>query len=121
MISKNRTMWQVQVKSHTHYFGTFLIQKNSRRTYINYYCTLLLFIGILKKGALPQLHKNYETFYRPNSRWPATSPSILKKAGLRYSATKIHLGQLHSLTPLPYMSRTDQLIQFVLPNGISTL
>ena len=86
-------MWQVQVKSHTHYFGTFLIQKNSRRTYINYYCTLLLFIGILKKGALPQLHKNYETFYRPNSRWPAMSPSILKKAGLQYSATKIHLGQ----------------------------
>ena len=80
------------------------------------------FQGCFKIGrALPQLHKNYETFYRSNSRWPATSPSILKKAGLRYSATKIHLGQLHSLTPLPYMSRTDQLIQFVLPNGISTL
>ena len=50
--------------------------------------------GCFKIGrALPQLHKNYETFYRSNSRWPATFPLILKKAGLRYRATKINLGQ----------------------------
>ena len=42
---------------------------------------------------LPQLLKNYEIFYRSNSRWLATSPSILKKADLRYSATRIHFGQ----------------------------
>ena len=50
--------------------------------------------GCFKIGrALPQLHKNYETFYRSNSRWLAMSPSILKKDNVRYSATKIHLGQ----------------------------
>ena len=45
--SKIAVMWQVQVKSPTHYFGSFLIQTNSRRTYITYYCTLLLLRGVL--------------------------------------------------------------------------
>ena len=70
---------------------------NTNKFKKNIYYLLLhstTFKGCFKIGrALPQLHKNYETFYRSNSRWPATSPSILKKAGLRYSATKIHLGQ----------------------------
>ena len=52
------------------------------------------FQGCFKIGrALPQLHKSYEIFYRSNSRWLAMFPSILEKAGFRYGATKIHLGQ----------------------------
>ena len=66
------------------------------------------FQGCFKIGrAAPQLHKNYETFYRSNSRWPATSPSILKKTGLRYSAAKIHLGQ----SEVPLQRQGGQILE----------
>ena len=45
---KIAAMWQVQVKSPTHHFGSFLIHTNSRGTYIIYYCTLVLFKTVLK-------------------------------------------------------------------------
>ena len=45
---KIAAMWQVLVKSPTHYFGSFLTQTNSRGTYITYYCTLILFRTVLK-------------------------------------------------------------------------
>ena len=49
MISKNSgDVAGARVKSPTHYFGSFLIQTNSKRTCITYYCTLLLFRGVLK-------------------------------------------------------------------------
>ena len=64
------------------------------------------FQGCFKIGrVLPQLHKNYEIFYRSTSRWPAMSPSILKKAGFRYSTTKIHLGQ--SEVPVQRLFKKD--------------
>ena len=72
------------------FFNTNKFKKNI------YYLSLhtSTFQGPFKIGrALPQVHTNYKTLYRSNSRWPATSPSILKKAGFRYSATNIHLGQ----------------------------
>ena len=67
-------MWHMQVKSPTHYFGSFLIQTNSRGTRL--YCLLLYSIT---GRALPQLHKNCKTFYRSNVRWPATSFKYWKK------------------------------------------
>ena len=111
IISKNigDVARQVQVKSPTHYFGSFLIKFKKNIYYLLRDSTT--FQGCLKIGrALPQLHKNYETFYRSNSRWPATSPSILKKAGLRYSATKTHLGQkgLYSRYFNAYMNQKTQ-------------
>ena len=59
--------------------------------YLSLYSTT--FQGHYKIGrALPQLHKNYETFYSSNSRWLDASFNT-KKSRLRYGATKIHLGQ----------------------------
>ena len=73
LYSKIVVMWHVQVKSHTHYFGSFLIQTNLRGTQL--YCLLLCsntYQDQFKIGrALPQLHKNCEIFYRSNSRWLA--------------------------------------------------
>ena len=70
---KIAVMWQVQVKLPTKYFGSFLIHANSRKTYY-----LLLYPSTFQDHfevarALPQLHKNCETFYRSNSRWPDAS------------------------------------------------
>ena len=72
LYSKIVAMCHVQVKSPTHYFGSFLIQRNLRGTQL--YC-LLLYSNIFQDhfetgGALPQLQKNCEIFYRSNSRWP---------------------------------------------------
>ena len=54
--------------------------------------------------ALPQLQKGYETFYRSNSRQTDASFDT-KKAGLTYSATKIHLGQ--SEVPVQRLFKRD--------------
>ena len=48
LYSEIGVMWKVQVKSPTHYFGSFLIQANSIETYITCYCTLIFSRGILK-------------------------------------------------------------------------
>ena len=75
----------MQVKSPTHYFDSFIIQQIFKKSI--YYLLLYsaTFQDRFKIGrALSQLHKNYETFYRSNSRWPGASfdteksrPSIL--------------------------------------------
>ena len=59
---KIAAMWQVQVKSHTHY----LIQTNSRETYY-----LLLYSNTFQDHFKGPYHsyKKTETFYRLNSRW----------------------------------------------------
>ena len=70
LYSKIAAMWHVQVKSPTHYFGSFLIQTNLRGTQL--YCLLLYtntFQDRFKIGtALRQLHKNCKIFYKSNSR-----------------------------------------------------
>ena len=73
LYSKIAAMWHVQVKSPTHYFGSFLIQTNLRGTQL---CCLLLDSNTFQDHfkiarALPQLHKSCEIFYRSNLRWPA--------------------------------------------------
>ena len=83
-------MWQVKVKSPTHYFGSFLIQTNSRRTYITVPYFFQKRFKIVR--ALPQLHKNNEHL-TDQIQDGQVSPSILKKASFRYGATKIYLGQ----------------------------
>ena len=70
LYSKIAVIWHVQVKSPTHYFGSFLIQTNLRGTQL--YCLLLYtntFQDHFKIGtALRQLHKNCKIFYKSNSR-----------------------------------------------------
>ena len=69
---------------------------NTNKFKKNMYCLSLYsttFQDHFKIGrALPQLHKNYETFYSLNTRWPDGSFNT-EKSQLRYGATKIHLGQ----------------------------
>ena len=87
-------MWQVQVKSPTHYFGTFLIQTNSRGTYITYYCTVILFFRTAsKEEGLYHSYTNTVKHFTDQIQDGRMPPSILKKASYRYGATNIHLGQ----------------------------
>ena len=79
----------MQVKSPTHYFGSFLIQTNSRGIYITQYSVLhsntftqgRFKIGRAVKHFIDQIQ---------DDRMP---PSILEKAGFMYGATKLNLGQ----------------------------
>ena len=84
-------MWQELVKSPTHYFGSFLTQTNSRRTYITYYCTLILFRTVLKYKGLYHGYTKTMKHFTDQIQGGWMPPLILKKAGFRYGATKIHL------------------------------
>ena len=69
---------------------------NTNKFKKNIYCLSLYsttFQDHFKIGrALPQLHKNYETFYRSNSRCPDVCFDTEKDCP-RYGTTKINLGQ----------------------------
>ena len=66
MIFKTKVAWQVQAKSTTHCFGSFLMQKQRSAMHISdLYATFQNCFKVVR--ALPQLHKRYETFYKSNS------------------------------------------------------
>ena len=76
----------------TQYFNTYKFKRNVA-SYIAYYCTLMLFTVFLKKEGLYHSYTKTVKYFTDQIQDAQPPSSVLKKAGFRYGATKIHLGQ----------------------------